>query len=154
MAQNLFPQRKRFDDLEAADPVGQPVAGQVGDVGIELPQSVAGAVLADQTRPHHRAVGVDDPAPGWTAAAVLGVGVGEHLVGGRAAVQHAGPPPHAGLGQGRRPQAGLAHRAAGGDHLHLAVEADPANRVEVDAGRALHHGAATAVGLREGIQGR
>ena len=50
------------EHLESPHPVGQLVAGQVGDVGVELPQAVPRRVMAHQPGAHHRAVGVDDPA--------------------------------------------------------------------------------------------
>ena len=109
-----------------------------------------GRVLPDQPGPHHRTIGVDDPAARRPDGAVVGVGVGEHLV----PVEHRGAPAHPGLGQCGRPQTGLPHRAAGRGHLDLAVEAQPADGVEVDARGALHRGGPAAEGGEHLVQRR
>ena len=103
LPQGLLAQRRLLEDLETADTVRHPVPGQIGDVGIELPQSMPGGVLAHQTGSHHRTVRIDDPPTGYGDTALIRVGVGEHLV----AVQHRGAPAHTGLGQRVRPQARL-----------------------------------------------
>ena len=56
-------------------------------------------VVANQTGPYHRAVGVDDPPARRPDRAVVRLGVGDLF----AAVQDTGPPSHARLGQTRRP---------------------------------------------------
>ncbi len=95
--------------------------------------------------PHHRTVRVDDPASRCAGPAVVGVGVGEHLVSGRSDR----------LARRRTPGS-----ARPGDHRQASRTAppaettstspskpSPANRVEVDTGRALHHRDPAAVDL-------
>ena len=74
------------EHLEAADAVGKPVAREVGDVRVELPQPMPGGVVADQPSADHRTVGVDDPAARRRDRAVVGLGIGD-LFG---TVQHGG----------------------------------------------------------------
>ena len=77
LAQPPFAEVELLEHFEPAHAVGQPVAGQVGDVGVELPQPVPRGVVAHQTGAHHRAVGVDDPPAGRRHRAVVGFGVGD-----------------------------------------------------------------------------
>ena len=118
LAQPPFAVPDLLEDLEPAHAVGQSVAGQIGDVGVELPQSVPGGVVAHQPGTHDGAVGVDDPAARGCHRAIVGVGVGDLL----ADVEHRGPPGHPGGGEARRPQARLAHAARQRSHLDLAIE--------------------------------
>jgi len=70
-------ERQVLEHLEASDRGRQPVAGQVGDVGIELPQPVPRAVVTYQAGPDDGAVGVDDPSSGGPHRAVVGLGIGD-----------------------------------------------------------------------------
>ena len=111
-------ERQLLEHLEAPHPRRQPITGQVGDVGVELPQPVSRAVVADQPGPHDGAVGIDDPPSGGPHRAVIRVGVGDLF----AAIEHAGATAYARLRQAGRPQACLPDRAAVGRHFDLAVE--------------------------------
>jgi hypothetical protein len=150
LAQNLFPQGQLVKHLEAPQPGWQLVTGQVGDVGVQLPQSVPGTVVTHQPGAHHGAIRVDDPAARRPGRAVVRIGVGDLL----AAVQQRRPAPDSGRGQRRRPQAGLAHRPACRGHLDLPVEPQAAHRVEVDAGGALDHRRPVSVDVEDLVERR
>ena len=109
-----------LEHLEAAHRRRQPVAGQIGDVGIELPQPVPHAVVAHQPGPDHGTVRVDDPASGRPHSAVVGLGVGELFV----AIKDARPPAHTRLGQPAGPQARFPNRAVIRRHFDFAVETE------------------------------
>ena len=75
LAQSAFAVGELLEHLEAAHSGRQRIPGQVGDVGVELPETVSGRVVAHQTRAHDRAIGVDDPPAGLRDHAVVGFGV-------------------------------------------------------------------------------
>ena len=132
LPQPFFAVAELFEHLETAHTVRQSVAGQVGDVGVELPQPVPGRVVAHQTRAHHRAVGVDDPAARRRHRAVVGIGVGDLLipveqdVARRVTPGSPTAPPTTGT-----PPAPTRQRC----HLDLAGESQPRPAVEIDSGR-------------------
>ena len=146
LAQPPFAVAELVEHLEAAHAVGQPVAGQVGDVGVELPQPVPGGVVAHQPGAHHRAVGVDDPPAGRRHRAVVGFGVGDLLR--RRPASWPG---------GSRPAS-----ARPADHRHASRtlpasdvtsisprEAQPRDLVEIDSGSALYDEVAVAVHVQQ-----
>ena len=106
--------------------------------------------MPHQSGSHDGAVGVDDPSTRRTGRALRRVGVADLL----AAVEHRRPQSDPGLGQPRRPQAGFADRSTDGGHLDLTVEAQAADRLEVDTRRAFHHRVATPIDLGQRIQWR
>ena len=110
---------------------------------VELPEPVPRGVVTHQTSPHHRAVRVDNPPASRLYRAIVGLGVGDLFV----AVQNARPAAHTCLGQTRRPQAGLAHRAAIRGHLDLTVEPKLRHRIEIDSRSALNNQIPAAIGL-------
>ena len=66
-----------FEDAESAHPVGQRIAGEVGDTWIELPQPVCGRVVTHQSGPHDRTVRIDDPFPRCTLGNLVRHRVGD-----------------------------------------------------------------------------
>src|SRR3954471_24359414 len=56
VAQPLFAEAELLEHLEATDAFRQPVSGQIGDVGVELPQPVPRRVVANQSGTDDRAV--------------------------------------------------------------------------------------------------
>ena len=107
-------------------------------------------VVTHQTGPHHRSVRVDNPPASRLYRAVVGLGVSDLFV----AVQNARPAAHTCLGQTRRPQAGLAHRAAIRGHLDLTVEPELRHRIEIDSRSAFHDQIPAAIGLEKMIKSR
>ena len=95
-----FIERLLLEHLEAADRCRQPIAGQVGDVGIELPQPVPCAVVAYQAGPDDGAVRVDDPSSGSPHRAVAELGIGDLLT----AIKDARSAANTVFGQPGRPQ--------------------------------------------------
>ena len=79
-------ERQLLEQPRSPGPRRQPIPGQVGDVGVELPQPVPRGVVAHQPGPDHGAVGVDDPSPGRPHRAVVRLGVGDLF----AAIEDAG----------------------------------------------------------------
>ena len=109
LAQPPFAVVQLLEHFEPAHVLGQPIAGQVGDIGVELPQPVPGGVVPHQTCAHHRAVGIDDPPAGRRHRAVVGFGVGDLPSPASSIVaRRVTPVPR----KPRRPQACLAHAAA------------------------------------------
>ena len=107
-------------------------------------------VVTHQTGPHHRSVRVDNPAASRPYRAIVGLGVSDLFI----AVQNARPAAHPCLGQARRPQAGLAHRAAIRGHLDLTVEPKLRDRIEIDSRSAFHDHFTAAIGLEKMIKSR
>ena len=150
LAQSPFAVGQLLENFEPAHVLGQPIAGQVGDIGVELPQPVSGGVVPHQTCAHHRAVGVDDPPAGRRHRAVVGVGVGDAFAG----VQHRRPTGHSIPSKARRPQARLAHAARQRSDLDLPVESQTRQLIEIDSGSALYDEVSAPVHIQQCIQRR
>ena len=132
-----------LEHLEAADPRRQPIPGQVRDVGVELPQPVACAVVAHQAGPDHGAVGIDDPSPGRPHRTFVRFGVGDLF----AAIEDARPAADTRSRQPGRPQACLPDRPVIRRHLDFAVETEAPHVLEIDSGGALYDEIPAAVGV-------
>jgi len=143
-------ERLLLEHLEASDRRRQPVAGQVGDVGIELPQPVPRAVVAYQAGPDDGAVGVDDPSSGGPHRAVAELGIGDLLT----AIKDARSTAHTGFGQPGRPQARFPDRTVIRRHLDFAVETEASKMIEIYSGTALYDEIPAAVAVKQLPQAR